>query len=226
MILEMTGKPEFGIPSASHCRVISLPEQQTVWEGEASGSIAIDLPPGYYCLSVVKFHKRNNYGICYTVNYEHGATKEQVHALARMDIAHVRANYTSGGVKYSCTVSGCENVEKSLFSAKVHEGAHFGADLLNNPGDAMRIEDAVNRMAPRVTAAISPATSQVPVTLVPSASAQVQAKKAPIPLGRLLPDVNAPQAPRPVAAAPPLRNLGATPRPAVVGERKPAVTKE
>ena len=166
-VLEMKGREPHGIPAGSHCRVVSMPEQVVVWEGEASGSVALDLPRGIYCLSVVKFPPRSNRGICYQETYQHGATDAQVRGLEGLEPRHIRTTYTSQGVRFKCLVAGCENETKSMFDAKLHMGQHFGTDLLEaNAARIDAIAAQVEQTAPRVRNASPAPEAGIPVPSV------------------------------------------------------------
>ncbi len=199
-VIEMRGDPEIGIPPNSYCRLVSLPEQHTIWEGHASDSVAMDLPIAWVSLTVVKPSRRTNHVVTYSVEYLHGISIEQVKEIERIDPDFVRTNAKNGLYSYSCTAPGCDVVLRTMTAMKVHVALHFGINIIENPNMIHKLVNQMERLAPRLSGSMpQPGSMSVPV---PSPGAAVHSSTLRLKKANVVTDVVQEPKTQPVVAQP------------------------
>jgi hypothetical protein len=138
------GDPEQGgLPRGSMVRLEEFGTRAVVFEGKVNNSAYVDLDPGKYAYSVVRFTERDDQGArdiedCrYTGEFLHEITEKAYGELKSLKPRLTRTMNTSEGARWRCLVTGCKDEFTTPTAAVIHEVCdHMGVpreEFLANP---------------------------------------------------------------------------------------------
>lgn len=141
------------VPRRARYKVYTIPEEHCVRSGiAAGGSIALDLDVGKYRVKVVKHTESGVGNVNWGREFLVGLDEAQWLRLKALKPKWVRVRQTTDGVKWKCTMPGCEEDSLTKQSAVMHEMQdHFGI----NPLEASD-EDLEFGLSPQFTPNLPP----------------------------------------------------------------------
>ncbi len=128
-------------------RVESLPDRHRVWDGEARGSVTLDLDPGKYVFVAVHIDNKEVNNFKYHEEILHEVTEEQWKELRHMRPTAARAIHGMTGLVFHCQFVGCDDQHTSRIAAVLHEAWHQNINLLEEPERAAEVENAMSDYA-------------------------------------------------------------------------------
>jgi hypothetical protein len=124
---------EDGIPPKSDFQIVSLPDHQRIWRGEATRSVTLDLGRGKYKYVITKNTSAKTGWRYDSDEFLVDLTEAQWERLRHEEPSMSQARHVAGGIAWTCGVIGCKGFEATTkIEIVLHEAKHQGIDLLKD----------------------------------------------------------------------------------------------